>query len=126
MISGGEPISTTITPGIAALMAASSIASGAGAGISASMEADAAEDAAKEQALGPIRGGTTRAGNKGDVTATPNLATLEKLGQTSVPMRNPVYGNSAMPVDLEKLFQPKNFGSGFNAGNYNLTNTKKF
>lgn len=118
----------TITAGTAALLAAAAAASGIGSGIAASTAADAQKDAALETAKGPVRGGTERAGNLGEKGF--DLGVLEKIGQTAVPMRAPVYGNAgagAMPVDTNKLFQPKQFGAGFQAGNYNLPNvTRRF
>lgn len=103
--------------------------SGVGQGIGASMESDAREDAAREAALGPIRGGTERAGNRGQLSLAPSLGALEKIGQIAVPMRPPVYGSAGgpnmPPVDMSKLFQPRQFGTGFQAGNYNLNNVPR-
>ena len=87
---------------------------GTGSGIAASMEADATKDAAKMNQEGPVRGGSERAGNKGQVGVMPDASVLEKLGQTSLPLRSPVYGG--MPVDMNSLFKPQNFGAGFSRG----------
>lgn len=67
-------------------------------------------DDPKEAQMGPVRGGTERAGNKETAGLTPDMSTLEKLGQTALPIRQPVYGD---PIDLTQLSTPQKFGAGF-------------
>jgi len=100
----------TITPLAAALLTGGALAGGAGGAISASAGADAAKDAAKEAALGPIRGGTNRAGNRGAFSLMPNSSIMSRLGENSIPMASPAAGQ---PIDMSKLFEPKTFGTGF-------------
>lgn len=87
---------------------AGGLLAGTGSGIAGAMSASAEKDAAKQAALGPIRGGTERAGNKNGVT--PDMATIARIGEASIPIKSPVYGN---PIDPNDLFSPKNFGAGF-------------
>lgn len=86
---------------------------GVGAGIGSSLESGAKKEAAEISNKGPVRGGSERAGNKGAVALASDPSTLEKLGQTTLPLRNPVYGP---PIDFDSLYQPQKFGSGYSVG----------
>ncbi len=112
-------------PGILASPLFAALAGGAvgglGTGIGAALESDAEKDAAKEAALGPIRGGTKRAGENNGLG--PDMGTLEKIGQASVPIKSPVYGDPINPADL---FSQKSFGTGFAPGNRQRFNSRRF
>lgn len=96
---------------------AGGLLSGVGTGVSAALSSNDAKEAAK----GPVRGGTERAGNKGEMSSMmPDASTLEKLGQTALPIQSPVYGN---PIDMNQLYNPQKFGSGFTQ---NYKNTRRF
>ena len=112
------PISASISPGAAGLLAGSALATGLGSAISANAE----EAVAKEAALGPVRGGSTRAGNPSNISLKPDQSTLEKIGQVTLPVNPPAYG--ANPVDLRELFKKQQFGQGYSPNQYFQTNRK--
>jgi len=92
---------------------------GIGDALGFSEKQKAEKEKIQQKAMGPIRGGSSRAGFTGGQKPSPSpmpQTTLEKLGQITTPT-NPVYGD--MPLDLNQAQKPKPFGTGFSSG-YNL------
>lgn len=87
---------------------------GVGSALAAKGSGDAQKEAQRIANMGPVRGGSDRAGGqKIDIMADPEK--LAKLGEIMAPLRSPVYGD--MPLDLKALYNPQKFGTGFNVGN---------
>jgi hypothetical protein len=108
-----------ISTALAAALAGG-LLSGVGAGVGGAMSASADKDAAKQQALGPIRGGTERAGNK---EGMPSMQALERIGKASIPIKSPVYGD---PINPNDLFAQKSFGTGFTPGGNRSAPARRF
>jgi len=86
-------------------------AAGAGTGISGALQSGATKEAAKTANLGPVRGGSDRAGNGGKWAVNPETTALERIGQNALKIRTPVYGQN--PIDFSQLSQPQAFGQGY-------------
>ena len=112
----------TLTPQVAGLLVASALTSGVGGAIASEAEGSAQKDVARIGAMGPVRGGSTRAGNPSNISLKPDQSTLEKIGQVTLPVNPPAYG--ANPVDLRELFKKQQFGQGYSPNQYFQTNRK--